>query len=90
MMGMILGRRSSRLLLSRPRQAGFSGISLDIAAGEVVCVLGPNGVGKSTLLRCLAGLSAPSAGSVQLEGQPIAIAVARGHRAAAGAGAAEL
>ncbi|UVK51504.1 ABC transporter ATP-binding protein [Mesorhizobium sp. AR02] len=50
----------------------FSGISLDVAAGEVVCVLGPNGVGKSTLLRCLAGLSAPSAGSMQLEGQPIA------------------
>ncbi|BCG86979.1 ABC transporter ATP-binding protein [Mesorhizobium sp. 113-3-9] len=50
----------------------FSGIGLDIAAGEVVCVLGPNGVGKSTLLRCLAGLSAPSTGSVLLEGQPIA------------------
>ena len=59
---------------SYPGRAGpvFSGVSLDVAAGEVVCVLGPNGVGKSTLLRCLAGLSAPSAGSVQLEGQPIA------------------
>ncbi|TPM28290.1 ABC transporter ATP-binding protein [Mesorhizobium sp. B2-3-4] len=50
----------------------FSGTGLDVAAGEVVCVLGPNGVGKSTLLRCLAGLAAPSAGTVRLEGQPIA------------------
>jgi len=50
----------------------FSDVSLGIAAGEVVCVLGPNGVGKSTLLRCLAGLSPPSSGKVELAGQPIA------------------
>lgn len=50
----------------------FEDISLDIADGEVVCVLGPNGVGKSTLLRCLAGLSTPTAGTVQLGGKPIA------------------
>ncbi|MEO5756944.1 MAG: ABC transporter ATP-binding protein [Mesorhizobium sp.] len=50
----------------------FENISLDISAGEVLCVLGPNGVGKSTLLRCLAGLSPPTAGSVVLGGQPIA------------------
>jgi iron complex transport system ATP-binding protein len=65
---------ASDLAFSYPGRARpvFSGVSLDIAAGEVVCVLGPNGVGKSTLLRCLAGLAAPSAGSVLLEGQPIA------------------
>ncbi len=49
----------------------FSGIDLDIAAGEVVCVLGPNGVGKSTLVRCLAGLSRPTSGDVSLKGRPI-------------------
>jgi iron complex transport system ATP-binding protein len=44
----------------------FSGLSLTLAAGEVLCVLGPNGVGKSTLLRCLAGLERLSAGTVQV------------------------
>ncbi|WP_054311281.1 ABC transporter ATP-binding protein [Mesorhizobium sp. 1M-11] len=50
----------------------FSDLSLNIAAGEVVCVLGPNGVGKSTLLRCLAGLSQPNAGKVELDGRSMA------------------
>jgi len=52
-------------------RAIFSGIDLDIAAGEIVCVLGPNGVGKSTLLRCLAGLSRPTSGDVSLKGRPL-------------------
>lgn len=50
----------------------FEGISLDISEGEILCVLGPNGVGKSTLLRCLAGLSPPTSGTVRLGSQPIA------------------
>lgn len=40
-------------------------VSLDIAAGEFVCLLGASGCGKSTLLNLIAGLDRPSAGSIQ-------------------------
>jgi len=41
----------------------LDGVSLDVAPGRVVCVLGGNGSGKSTLLRILAGLARPSSGT---------------------------
>lgn len=44
-----------------------SGLSLTATAGEFVCVLGRNGVGKSTLLRTIAGLHPAISGSVQLD-----------------------
>jgi ABC-type multidrug transport system ATPase subunit len=43
-------------------------VSLRASAGEVVGVIGPNGAGKSTLLACVAGLVAPDAGRVSLDG----------------------
>jgi heme exporter protein A len=46
----------------------FAGLSLAVAAGEALVVLGPNGVGKSSLLRLLAGLVARSGGTLSLEG----------------------
>lgn len=49
----------------------LSGTSLDVAAGEVVAVLGPSGSGKSTLLRVIAGLVTPDAGGVRLDGADI-------------------
>ncbi|MBQ0016186.1 MAG: ABC transporter ATP-binding protein [Bacteroidales bacterium] len=47
-------------------------ISLQIEPNSFYAVMGPNGSGKSTLLRCLARLISPSAGSVSLNGKPIA------------------
>jgi polar amino acid transport system ATP-binding protein len=47
------------------------GIDLDVAKGEVVCVLGPSGSGKSTLLRCVNLLEPPERGEIYLEGRDI-------------------
>ena len=45
------------------------GVSIAVAAGELVAVIGPSGSGKSTLMACIAGLDEPSAGMVELCGQ---------------------
>lgn len=47
------------------------GVSLDIAAGEFVSVVGPTGCGKSTLLNMAAGLYTPSEGQVEVFGKPL-------------------
>jgi NitT/TauT family transport system ATP-binding protein len=46
----------------------LNGIDLDIARGSFVSIIGPSGCGKSTLLQIAAGLVAPSAGEVRLDG----------------------
>jgi iron complex transport system ATP-binding protein len=48
------------------------GLDVSLAAGEVLCVLGPNGGGKTTLFRTLLGLLPAQAGEVLLEGRPLA------------------
>jgi branched-chain amino acid transport system ATP-binding protein len=47
------------------------GVSLHVGAGEAVAILGRNGVGKTTLIRTIVGFTAPRAGQVRLDGQPI-------------------
>ncbi len=46
----------------------FANVSLDVAPGEFVAIVGESGVGKSTLLNCMAGLDQWDSGSVQLDG----------------------
>jgi putative ABC transport system ATP-binding protein len=51
--------------------AVFSHVSLTVASGEFVAILGESGVGKSTLLNCMAGLDNWDSGSVLLDGQDL-------------------
>lgn len=57
------------LAVGRDGRALLDGVELELRRGEVVAVLGPNGVGKSTLLVTLAGLLAPLAGQVETAGR---------------------
>ena len=49
----------------------LSGVSFDVAAGEIHCLLGPSGCGKTTLLRLIAGLEPPDDGQVLLDGEDV-------------------
>jgi NitT/TauT family transport system ATP-binding protein len=55
----------------------LSGLDLDVRAGEFVSLLGPSGCGKSTALRIIAGLSEPSAGSVEWHDAPAGVSESR-------------
>ena len=52
-------------------QEVLKGITTEIKAGEVVCVIGPSGSGKSTFLRCLNRLEEASSGSIFFEGEDL-------------------
>lgn len=64
------------LTLSRGGRRLIEGLTLDVGAAEALVLTGPNGVGKTTLLRALAGFIAPEAGTVRLEGVQDETAVA--------------
>jgi len=49
----------------------LKGVSLQVAAGQVLGLIGPSGAGKSTLIRCINRLVSPSAGQIMLDGQDL-------------------
>ena len=51
--------------------AAISDVSFEVPEGKIVCLIGANGAGKSTTLRAVSGLVAPSGGSVTFKGQDI-------------------
>jgi putative ABC transport system ATP-binding protein len=57
---------------ARPRRL-LSGLSLEVARGEYVAIVGESGVGKSTFLNLVAGLDVPDSGSVSLDGADLAV-----------------
>jgi iron complex transport system ATP-binding protein len=63
----------SNLRFAWPRgRTVLAGVSFTAAAGVPLSLLGPNGTGKTTLLRCLLGLERPQAGRVAVQGQDLA------------------
>lgn len=57
---------------SRERRVEAIGdLSFDVLQGDFTCIVGPSGAGKTTLLKCLAGLLAPTRGSVRVNGHVV-------------------
>jgi len=74
----VAGERDDLLLDIRGLRASYGavevlrGIDFTVARGEIVALLGTNGAGKSTILRCISGLMRPDAGQILYEGRDVA------------------
>lgn len=66
-----LDRVTRRHRVGRERIDVLDAVSLEVWPGEIVAILGPHRVGKTTLLRVIAGIEAPDVGSVRLDGEQI-------------------
>ncbi len=58
----------------------LNGVTLTIDRGEWFCLLGPNGVGKSTLLHCISGRMTPLRGGIKISAESLATAAAEAKR----------
>src|SRR5579872_2306493 len=55
----------------------LNGVSINVRASEVLCLLGDNGAGKSTLIKTLSGVHRPTGGDFLVEGRPVAFSSPR-------------
>ena len=60
---------AENICFSYGSKAVLCGVGAEFSAGKVTSLIGPNGVGKTTLLKCLAGLLLPSIGTVWVKGR---------------------
>lgn len=67
--------RGEELYLSYGRKAVLQGVTLELHSGEIVGLVGENGVGKTSLIRVLSGLTLPKKGAVKKEGETVAALV---------------
>jgi heme exporter protein A len=63
-----------RLCVDRGGLPVLTGLDFTVAAGQALVLRGPNGIGKTTLLRCLAGLQPPSSGGIHVPPEGVAYA----------------
>lgn len=56
------------------RKPALSGVDLEVGRGRIVGLLGPNGSGKTTLIKLMCGLLQPTAGEIEIGGQPVGVA----------------
>ncbi|MBV9784065.1 MAG: ABC transporter ATP-binding protein [Acidisphaera sp.] len=75
--GIIAGYGPRNRVTGRPSVLAVNGVTLSVAAREVVAVIGESGSGKSTLAQVIAGLRPPTAGEIRLAGRRLAPDVAR-------------
>jgi NitT/TauT family transport system ATP-binding protein len=59
-----------RFMLRGREIDALAGVSLDVSTGEFLSIVGPSGCGKTTMLRIVAGLEAPTGGTVEIEREP--------------------
>jgi iron complex transport system ATP-binding protein len=69
--GLVLRVEDAEFYYDVAREKGFRGVGFSLNRGEVMCILGPNGCGKTTLLKCMIGLLRMSKGHVWLDGREI-------------------
>jgi iron complex transport system ATP-binding protein len=69
--GLVLRVEDAEFYYNDAHKGGFKDVSFTLDRGEVMCILGPNGCGKTTLLKCLIGLLKMSKGQVWLNGRDI-------------------
>ena len=62
-----------------PRRPVLDDVTLAIPEGQFVAIAGPNGGGKTTLLRVIVSLNRPQSGTVRVFGEPVGVAARRGH-----------